>query len=745
MVFTINNENTAFRTGFITKLEIDRGVMVNMINGLVVTSPEDAAGAIGITSEVIKKNREITICPPYESRGVKLAAHVNKEELLTVTNDGTGRAVKANNGDTVIGIAREEGNENDLIELWTVPPNIIAPIIPVAPEIPQNITTSNITHNNITVNWDAADNANTYRVYRAATETGIYLKVGETAGVSFTDDGLTSNTNYYYKVSSVNIYGESNTSTIATAATLPVMILTVNTAVSAGTTITLPMYNTDGNVTVDTGDGNVDTGIGDGDFNYTYAADGVYEIVITGNVGRFGKEAAIYTNADKIISVSEWNLPSLTSLSGAFRNATNLITLPEYMNTNVTDTSLMFRGANNLNTNLRNWDTSNITNMSMMFRAASNFNCDISSWDVSNVLYMDYMFYQNTVFNCDISGWDVSKVVNMNGMFWQAYVFNRDISSWNIAALTNTGSMFRGAPAFNQDLSTWDVSNITDLRNMFDGATAFNQNIGGWEFNATAQLVDMLNNSGMSSENYSKTLIGWANHASTPTGRSLGAAAMSYNPDVYGGTTYDNAYDAHNYLTTTLLWTITGDTFNLPIPNTPVNTTASVITTDTVTLVWDAVEWADTYKVYSSTTETGLYTELADIAGTTYDHTGLSFNETNWYKVSAVNTEGESALSIAIQATTHPDIPATPDGLIIIGKTNTKLAMIWNEVSSASEYNVYRSDTELGAYTEVAAMSNTMYTDTGLSPDETWWYKVSAVNITGESAVSAPIEGNTLV
>jgi len=74
----------------------------------------------------------------------------------------------------------------------------------------------------------------------------------------------------------------------------------------------------------------------------------------------------------------------------------------------------------------------------------------------------------------------------------------------------------------------------------------------------------MFESSGLSAENYSRALIGWGNfvdgNAGLPSGIALGAGTITYNSTIYGGTPYDNAVDAHNYLTGVNpdpAWTIT--------------------------------------------------------------------------------------------------------------------------------------------------------------------------------------------
>jgi len=104
---------------------------------------------------------------------------------------------------------------------------------------------------------------------------------------------------------------------------------------------------------------------------------------------------------------------------------------------------------------------------------------------------------------------------------------------------------------------------------VFQFASAFNQNIGAWSLRtAGVTLTNMLNNCGMSTENYSRTLIGWANsvdaNGDLPSGSTLGATGRTYNNTAYvSGQTYNDAVSARAYLTGAApdpAWTISGDT-----------------------------------------------------------------------------------------------------------------------------------------------------------------------------------------
>jgi hypothetical protein len=105
------------------------------------------------------------------------------------------------------------------------------------------------------------------------------------------------------------------------------------------------------------------------------------------------------------------------------------------------------------------------------------------------------------------------------------------------------------------------------MSNMFNGATSFNQNLGNWSLKPSGVVMtSMLNNCGIGPENYSRTLIGWANKVSAagnlPSAISLGAGGRTYNSTTYGSGTYTNAVAARAYLVGALpnpAWTISGD------------------------------------------------------------------------------------------------------------------------------------------------------------------------------------------
>ncbi len=99
-----------------------------------------------------------------------------------------------------------------------------------------------------------------------------------------------------------------------------------------------------------------------------------------------------------------------------------------------------------------------------------------------------------------------------------------------------------------------------------------------------------------------------------------------------------------------------------------------------------------------------------------------------------LNSSPSSAPSAPVTSVT---VPATPTGLAATAG-NAQVALTWSASSGATSYHVQRAATSGGPYTQIAAPTAVTYTDPSLSNGTTYYYVVSAINIAGESANSAP-------
>ncbi|MCL1947504.1 MAG: fibronectin type III domain-containing protein [Chitinivibrionia bacterium] len=174
------------------------------------------------------------------------------------------------------------------------------------------------------------------------------------------------------------------------------------------------------------------------------------------------------------------------------------------------------------------------------------------------------------------------------------------------------------------------------------------------------------------------------------------------------------------------------------ISATPGGILATGIAQDTIRVTWNPVQNATGYYVYYGSTSSAN-TSSYKVTGTSFKLYGLSAGSTRYFKVSSYNDCGESAQSNTVSATTCTN-PSAPSRILASGQSSSSIRISWNQVSGATSYNVYRSTTSsTSGFTKVGTVSSTStsYTDTGLSSNQTYYYRVSAVNNCGESALSS--------
>jgi fibronectin type 3 domain-containing protein len=171
-----------------------------------------------------------------------------------------------------------------------------------------------------------------------------------------------------------------------------------------------------------------------------------------------------------------------------------------------------------------------------------------------------------------------------------------------------------------------------------------------------------------------------------------------------------------------------------PVP--PLNLTATG-GNQQVSLAWTASTGATSYNVKRAATNGGPYTTVASPAGTSDTDTTVTNGTAYYYVVTAVNATGESGNSNQATATpaAAPTAPAPPLNLTATGG-NQQVSLAWTASTGATTYNVKRAATNGGPYPTVASPAGTSYTDTTVTNETTYYYVVSAVNASGESANS---------
>ena len=191
-------------------------------------------------------------------------------------------------------------------------------------------------------------------------------------------------------------------------------------------------------------------------------------------------------------------------------------------------------------------------------------------------------------------------------------------------------------------------------------------------------------------------------------------------------------------------------------PTVPAGLTATPSSTQ-VALLWTASSdnvAVTGYRVYRSVGG-GAYSQIAAPAGTSYTDTGLTNGTAYSYKVAAAdaaaNVSAQSAAVSGTPADTTP--PSVPAGLAATAG-DTQVSLAWGASSdnvAVTGYRVYRS-VGGGAYVLIGSPSTPFYSDTGLTNNTAYSYKVASIdgsaNLSAQSAAAsatpvAPAAGDT--
>jgi surface protein len=522
------------------------------------------------------------------------------------------------------------------------------------------------------INTDSSFTTLTTNTYTSGTKTivnveFVYASITNNDGLKFYDQVSYSNNSslliYSFNSIPLSISGSQLrgfTGTIQTAAGVPTILS--NTSLASALRDTGSMSSSDY--------GDIANWITTNAVNMSNMFDGAtnFDENIGGwNTANVTDVSLMFFNATSFNqNIDSWNISSLSSLTNLFLQATSFNSpLNSWDVSNITDLSFTFDTASSFNQPLNNWNVSNVTTLIKTFSQASVFNQDLSSWNVSNVSDMNQTFENCPVFNQPLNSWNTTNVTNMpgtfqycalfnqpldnwvldnvtiiTGMFEGATNFNQDITGWNTSNVSDMSSIFMNTSNFNQDISGWNTSAVTSMNSVFYQATNFNQNLASWNIPLVTNMEEMLYLSGLSVENYSNTLIGWAAQApSIQSNVTLGASPTQYNI---------TAASARNTLTSTYNWTITdgGPSYNIfkfnldttawdsniPVINTngsfTIFTTTSVVGSTTFVEVgydYSSITGDDGLKFYGQTYASDSSIVITDFASIPLSRSGEHF------------------------------------------------------------------------------------------------------------------------
>ncbi len=225
----------------------------------------------------------------------------------------------------------------------------------------------------------------------------------------------------------------------------------------------------------------------------------------------------------------------------------------------------------------------------------------------------------------------------------------------------------------------------------------------------------------------------------TPVATNVTAATYT-NTGLTNGTTYFYKVRAVNSAGT---GPVSNEASARPAAEAPTTAPAGLTATagnQRIVLSWQAVTGATSYTIYRGTASNGQGTTpiATNVTALTYTNTGLTNGTTYFYKVAAVNTGGTGPMST--EASTAPQ---TAPGRPLISATggDGRVTFTWAAVPTATSYRLYRG-TAANTYGTGPAVSDivgTSYVDTGVTNGTGYFYRLAAVNSSGEGQRSEEV------
>jgi len=176
-------------------------------------------------------------------------------------------------------------------------------------------------------------------------------------------------------------------------------------------------------------------------------------------------------------------------------------------------------------------------------------------------------------------------------------------------------------------------------------------------------------------------------------------------------------------------------------PEAPTNLYADAPACDQMDLSWtDNSDNEDGFEIERSFDGSNfnlLHTVGANV--NTYNDTGLAEETQYWYRVRAYNDAGDSDYSNTASATTPScggtEPPVAPSGLTANARGKAKIALNWTDNSYNEDgFKIYRgSAPDTLSHHDTVGPNTSSYVDNQVNSKTTYFYKVCAYNIEGES------------
>jgi len=188
------------------------------------------------------------------------------------------------------------------------------------------------------------------------------------------------------------------------------------------------------------------------------------------------------------------------------------------------------------------------------------------------------------------------------------------------------------------------------------------------------------------------------------------------------------------------------------LPGAPTNLTFAPFSDTKLQLTWTASASGglpiQKYVVYRGSTATNL-AQVATVQQTSYTDSSVTAGMEYYYGVVAADTAGDLSPMSAATSVTAPSPPQAPANLTPTAISGTKIGLSWSPAVSGGfpmkNYKVFMG-ASADSLSQIATVTTTSYTDTGLTAGNTYYYAVQAADTSGAvSPMSSVVTGSTLI
>ena len=567
-----------------------------------------------------------------------------------------------------------------------------ATTLPDAPGTPGNLTATAISKSQINLAWaDSASNEDGLKIERKTGAAGTFAEIG-TVGpnvTSYSNTGLGANTQYFYRVRAHNAGGHSAFSNEAGAKTLP------NAPKAPGNLAATTFSNVQINLAW------ADSASNESGFKIeckTGAAGTFAQIGAVGaNVTTFAS-TGLNPNTEYFYRVRAHNAGG----NSVYSNAANATTLPNAPNAPVNLTATTMGSAQ---INLAWVDSSNNEN-----------------------------------------GFKIERKTGVAGTYAQIGTVGPNVTAFSNTGLTpNTQYFYRvrshnagGNSPFSNEANATTLPTIPKAPGNLS-ATAINS--GKIDL---AWADSSSNEDGFKIERKTGAAGAYAQIA------TVGANITSYsNTGLSPTTQYFYRVRSHNPGGHSPFSNEANATTLPTIPKAPGNLSATAINHAQINLAWaDSSNNESGFKIERKTGAAGTYAQIATVGAnvTSYNNTGLNPSTQYFYRVRAYNAGGNSSFSNEANATTTPTIPKAPGNLSATAINHSQINLAWADSSSNEDgFKIERKTGAAGTYAQIGTVGAnvTTYSNTGLSENTQYFYRVRAHNAGGHSAYTNQANATT--